>query len=221
MITLDQLLKGRKGALFDMDGTLIDSDYESAVVKQELLKAKYRLELPIEKILTYCGVPDLDFYVWAVQEFAVSADPLALIEEHNAEYDARIAQIQQPLPGVQQFLEALHDRKIRMGIISGSYSHQINLIRKNLGWDKLLPIVVSCEDTVHHKPHPEPFEKGTYRLGLAAHEVFGVENAEPGIISIKAAGLFCLGVTAGNGQEQDLYKAGADVVVENLGMLVR
>src|SRR3989344_4914328 len=133
MITLDQLVEGKRGVLLDMDGLLVDTDVPSAEVKQRLLQERHGITLDAKSILQYCGMPDIKFYEWAVQEYHLAGDPDEMIEAHNREYDAQIARIREPLPGVQQFLEAMHDRNMQMAICSGSYRHQTALIRKNLG----------------------------------------------------------------------------------------
>lgn len=76
--------------------------------------------------------------------------------------------------------------------------------------------MVTAFDVKYGKPHPEPYLMALKKSGLHPWEVFVVENAPLGVKSAKAAGLFVFAVNTGVLRREDLYEAGADVVLDNM-----
>lgn len=76
--------------------------------------------------------------------------------------------------------------------------------------------MVTAFDVKFGKPHPEPYLMALKKSGLKPWEVFVVENAPLGVKSAKAAGLFVFAVNTGVLRREDLYEAGADVVLDNM-----
>ena len=75
--------------------------------------------------------------------------------------------------------------------------------------------LITADDVVHGKPHPEPYQKGAAMLGFASGECLVVEDAPSGIGAGVAAGSRVMGVL-GTHDAKDLYAAGAEWVVASL-----
>ena len=75
--------------------------------------------------------------------------------------------------------------------------------------------LITADDVVHGKPHPEPYQKGAAMLGFSSGDCVVVEDAPSGVGAGVAAGSQVMGVL-GTHEAKDLYAAGADWVVESL-----
>jgi mannitol-1-/sugar-/sorbitol-6-phosphatase len=57
-------------------------------------------------------------------------------------------------------------------------------------------VLVTADDVVHGKPHPEPYLKGAERLGVPPGECLVIEDAPAGIQAARAAGTKVIGITS-------------------------
>jgi sugar-phosphatase len=73
-------------------------------------------------------------------------------------------------------------------------------------------VLVTADDVVHGKPHPEPFLEAARRLGVDPRRCLVIEDAPKGLEAAKAAGCFTLAVVTTTPREE-LY---ADEIVNDL-----
>ncbi len=77
-------------------------------------------------------------------------------------------------------------------------------------------VMVTSDDVVNGKPHPEPYLKGAALLGFSPEECLVIEDAPAGIASAKAGGMTVIGLGSTYGVEE---LAGANVVVQELSRI--
>lgn len=68
------------------------------------------------------------------------------------------------------------------------------MVIKRLGLSEAFDITVCGEDVRHGKPDPEPYRLTAERLQISPLEGLVFEDADVGVQSAKAAGLWCIGV---------------------------
>lgn len=75
--------------------------------------------------------------------------------------------------------------------------------------------MVTAFDVKHGKPHPEPYLMGLEKGNkLISHQAIVVENAPMGVESAVAAGIFTIAINTGPLDEQVLWDAGANIVLQ-------
>ena len=104
--------------------------------------------------------------------------------------------------------------KMNVGIIHGW--RWLGQRGKRIGLQETFAAIVSAEDAVHGKPHPEVFLKAAERLQLAPEHCVVFEDAYVGIEAGHAAGMRVVAVTTTHSMEE--LKA-ADIVVRRLDEL--
>jgi HAD superfamily hydrolase (TIGR01509 family) len=57
--------------------------------------------------------------------------------------------------------------------------------------------IITATDVTRGKPDPEPFQLAASRLNLAADSCIAFEDSANGLVSARAAGMYCVGVGAG------------------------
>jgi beta-phosphoglucomutase-like phosphatase (HAD superfamily) len=80
--------------------------------------------------------------------------------------------------------------------------------------------MVTAYDVKKGKPDPEPYLMALEKAGLQPNEAMVVENAPLGVRSAKGAGIFTVAVNTGILSDDDLWQAGADVVLPDMAALL-
>jgi len=131
-----------------------------------------------------------------------------LMDQKNEWYQDYIATLtpRDILEGVPEFLEALKNRNIKLGI--GSSSKNASYIMDYIQLNDLFDVVIDGTKVEKTKPDPEIFLKGAEALGVQPSECVVFEDAAAGVQAAKAGGMKCVGV----GSEDIL--GDADIVID-------
>ncbi|MGB9811245.1 MAG: beta-phosphoglucomutase [Dictyoglomus turgidum] len=96
------------------------------------------------------------------------------------------------LPGALEFIEELRKRGIKTAI--ASVSKNAFTIIENLGIGDKFDYIVDTNNIKKGKPDPEIFLNASYNIGVPPQKCIGIEDSAVGIIAIKRAGMFAVGV---------------------------
>jgi HAD superfamily hydrolase (TIGR01509 family) len=199
--------------LFDLDGTLVDSEREN-VESVVLALRRYGAEMTDEERGFVIGHSWNEIYKMVARNHALTVPMRELIDAAVAEKDALIAQTgHRALPGAVALVRRLA-RHAKLAVVSGASGKEVRDALTGIGVRDLFPVIVAAEDYAHGKPSPEPYLEGLSRLGVGARRAIVFEDATPGIQAARAAGLKVIAVRAGNFAGYDLSEA--DVVVDSL-----
>jgi len=109
--------------------------------------------------------------------------------------------------------------RVPVAIVSGAFRAEIEPVVTAAGIAAELSTIVTADDVVHGKPHPEGYLLALERLGVAATVTVAFEDTEAGVAAAKDAGLRCLAV---RGTLPDHRLARADELVDAIDVaLVR
>ena len=197
-----------KGLLFDMDGVLI-----SSIASANRCWRQWAKHYEIFGWETYTiphGMRAADIMRSLRPDFneAQAAEGLRMIEDLEIANTADL----KVLDGVKDLLDSLPSE--RWTIVT-SATRRLLLGRLKAAGLPYPDELITADDVVNGKPHPEPYIKGAKMLGFASAECVVVEDAPSGVGSGKAAGSRVLGVL-GTHSAEDLYAAGAEWVVASL-----
>ena len=93
------------------------------------------------------------------------------------------------LPGLRAFLEAAHQAGIPMAIGSAAIPFNIDFVLDNLNIRHYFSAIVSADDVVLSKPHPETFLKAAAQLGIAPASCIVFEDVPKGAEAAQNAGM--------------------------------
>ncbi|MDQ4214452.1 HAD family phosphatase [Microbacterium capsulatum] len=172
--------------LFDMDGTLVDTERlwwnATATVAADLGRT---LTVDDEAEVTARPSAHTAAHLHAT---IPGADPAAEIASRlDALFTALVARDVVPRPGALALLQLLAAEGIPTAIVSASPRGVVELVRDVLGRD-LFAVVVGDEDAPRSKPWPDPYLEAARLLGVAATDCVAVEDSPVGIASAEAAG---------------------------------
>jgi beta-phosphoglucomutase-like phosphatase (HAD superfamily) len=228
---------GFRGAIFDVDGVLVDSPHERAwrETLEELMTTRWRdirssTEYAPDRFTSrvyqevVSGRPRLSGARAVLDHFDVpeAGTRAAVYAERKQERVVKLIQAGQfePFHDALRFVLAVAGRGLRIAAASSSRNaglmlEQIRVDASDRRLRDLFAADLSGRDLARGKPDPEIFVAASEALGLAPEECFVVEDAAAGVKAARAGAMAALGV-ARVGDAKLLTAAGADLVVTTL-----
>ena len=202
-----------RAVLFDLDGTLVDTEREN-VESVVLAARRWQVELGADLRAFIVGHSWNEIHARIRREYGLDVAMEVLIAAAVAEKRALFADKgYQALPGALGLVRRLHAR-VALAVVSGSSRVEVRETVAGIGLTDCFDYLLGAEDYGQGKPHPEPYQTAMRLLGVAPQACIVVEDAEPGILSGKAAGAPVVAVRRGNFMGYD--QSQADVVVDTL-----
>jgi HAD superfamily hydrolase (TIGR01509 family) len=201
--------------LFDLDGTLLDSEILWVEAIRQALEERGRPVSPARALELVYGKAWSDIYGRIVQEYgdaypsraAMTERTRVLFEELRRTRDIRIESSIELLAR----LGARHP----VAIVSGSTRRMIAESIAFMGVEKFVRLFVGAEDYPVGKPDPACFLIAARQLGAAPAACVVFEDSAAGVRAAKAAGMACIALRRPGRPVQDL--SGADEILPDLG----
>ena len=166
-------------ALFDMDGTLVDS---TAVVETLWTEFAKREGLDPEEVIRFAhGRQTRDTLARFLPHVSVDRAALAMLREELSRRNGI-----RPISGATAFLADV-SRHVPVAVVT-SASRELALVRLNAARIPVPHVLVAGEDVAHGKPAPDGYLLAAHRLGVDIATALAFEDAEAGLRSATAAG---------------------------------
>jgi beta-phosphoglucomutase len=182
-----------RAAIFDLDGTLVDSAPLHALSWRQLCA---ELGLPWDEDLfrrTF-GKANYDIIPELLARPAERAEIDRLSERKEELYRVIARQELKLVRGARALLEALHADGWRLAIGSSTPRANLEVVVPLLGLDGLLRATVGMEDVRAHKPAPDVFLEAARRLDVPPAHCLVFEDAPAGVQAAAAGGMVPVGV---------------------------
>ena len=178
-------------AIFDMDGTLIDSMVFWKNLATEYLSSKGVKQIPEEILEQIKPMTMSESAALFQQEFGLTGDPEA---EMNAMMDEHYRENIPLKPGVREYLQMLHNKGVRMCVASATAAHLMEACLTRLGVRDYFEFLISCETVGAGKRSPLVYQESAKRLTAAPAEIAVYEDALYALQTAKSAGYYVVGV---------------------------
>lgn len=172
--------------IFDMDGTLVDS-MPRHLDAWEITSAQFGLPFDRARLNEYGGIPTRKIVAILAEQHGLDIDVEAFTRRKVALYMEHIQQVS-VFPAMWELVRRCHG-KVPMGIGTGSPRNQAESILKSTGLDAYIQVVVSADDVVNHKPHPDTFLQVAEQLGANPANCLVFEDTQIGLQAGRAAGM--------------------------------
>ncbi len=174
-------------ALFDMDGTLIDT--ESLYMEEWVRAAELQgFELKAQLWQKMLGRPTVDCLTLMQNEFGQSFDVDAHIAEWRPRLNEKLQSHVPVMPGVVALLEDLQANRIALAVATSATRASAEAYLATAGLRGFFSHVVTRDDVALGKPHPEPFQTAAASLSVPPMRCLALEDTEAGIRSAHGAG---------------------------------
>ena len=117
-------------------------------------------------------------------------------------------------------LQKLYEQGITLTIASSRATPSLMEFIHNMNLGKYISLVMSCDDIVHAKPHPEMVLKTLEKTGFTAEEALVVGDTRFDILMGRNAGCRTAGVTYGNGSREEMVESGATYIINDFSELL-
>jgi HAD superfamily hydrolase (TIGR01509 family) len=208
-----------KALCFDVDGTLSDTDdlYAKKVsrfmpqflfgdVDHAARRLVMWLEAPGNALLGMADTLHLDDEMVAVIDW---------LSRHRHHSDKEFLLI----PGVDDLLKQLHGR-YPMSVVSARDEKGTMSFLERFDLVKYFDAVVTGLSARHTKPYPDPIFLAAEKMGVTPEDCLMIGDTTVDIRAGKSAGTQTVGVLCGFGEEPELRKFGADVILEDTTKLL-
>ena len=185
-----------KAILFDLNGTMIDDMEYHSQAWFDILNNDLRANLSIERVRKemYGKNSELLIRVFGDQRFS-NEEMEALSMEKEKRYQKAYFPELKLINGLDEFLKQARSRKIKLAIASAAIPFNINFVLDNLKIKDFFDAVVSADDVVTSKPHPETFLKAAELLRVPPEECVVFEDAPKGVEGAFNAGMKAVALT--------------------------
>jgi pyrophosphatase PpaX len=175
--------------LFDLDGTLIDTNELIFSSFSHTLEKYYPGKYKREDFIAFIGPPLYDSFA-TINEEKVE-EMMDVYRAHNHEYHDTLVK---EFTGVYETIKLLHEKGYKLGIVTSKIRSTVN---KGLVLTKLDPffdVVVTLDDVEQAKPHPEPVEMALKQLNSKPETAIMIGDNSHDVESGQKAGTLTAGV---------------------------
>jgi HAD superfamily hydrolase (TIGR01509 family) len=204
----------RKAIIFDLDGTILDTETPEFVSWQEIYAAR-GVTLDQAVWSQAIGTTDSGFDPYAHLE-ALSGNPVdrpSVRAARHARFDDLMATAE-PRDGIVAWLDEARERGLRIGLASSSGINWVTRFLTALSLRDRFEVLATRDRVKLGKPAPDLYELALAELGVHPAEAIAVEDSPNGVASAKSAGLFCVAVPNPLTAALPLHRA--DVVLPSL-----
>ena len=211
-----------KAAIFDMDGTILDTIEDlAAAVNHALNHFGYRGDFsPEESKQFFCN--GAKAAVASALEMAgapTDDDTLGKVLDFYKPYYAEHSDIKTgPYPGIPELLQTLSAANIKTAVVSNKPDPAVQKLCE-VYFPDMFTFALGEIPGVRRKPMPDMINICLEKLGVSPAEAVYIGDSEVDVQTARNSGLSCIGVDWGFRTRRDL--AGADVIVSDCDELAR
>lgn len=185
---------GGISVVFDLDGTLVDSEPNYYEAGRRTL-AEYGVPgFTWAEHEEYVGISTQETVADWKRRYGLRAPVEELLAVKNRHYLELARTSARAYPEMRKFVELLAGEGVPLAVASGSSPEAIEAILSRTGLDAWLGTVVSADEVARGKPAPDVFLEAARRLGADPAGCVVLEDAAPGAAAAHAAGMRCIAI---------------------------
>jgi HAD superfamily hydrolase (TIGR01509 family) len=205
--------------IFDVDGTLVDTNYLHAVCWWEAFRQKDH-HVDMAEIHRAIGMGSDKLLDHLLPEDRDRDADDALADAHKALYAAYWTRLR-AFDGAADLLRACADRGMTVILASSASSDELAALRAALDADDVITAATSSSDAEQSKPAPDIVGIALDRAGVEPGQAVFVGDSVWDVHACRKAGVTCVAVRSGGICAEDLREAGAVAVYDGVAELLR
>jgi beta-phosphoglucomutase family hydrolase len=206
------------GAIFDLDGTLINSE-DNYYISDKLFLSRYGIDFDDEFRFDMVGRGAAELFRIISERYpenGINAIPIKeLLRQKDETYIEYAEGHTEVFPRMLELLESLKARKLPLAIASGSTPAVIGRMLELTGLSSFFDTVVSSVEVARGKPFPDVFVEAARRLGVSPERCLVFEDSQFGVEAAKRAGMYCVAVPTVFGKALPAVFRSADLLFED------
>ncbi len=209
-----------KGIIFDVDGTLVDSNDDHADAWQEAFRA-FGIDPPWQAIREQIGKGGDQLIPCFLSPEQISLFGDKVDQKKSQIFKEKYFDKVKVLPGVQPLFERLHREKKRIVLATSGGAEETAHYIDLLGDKTWVGGMISADDVARSKPYPDLFHLALDRSQWKPEEAVILGDTPYDVIAGKEIGLETIAVLTGGFTERSLREAGAMEVYPDLPALLQ
>lgn len=202
----------RRGVLFDVDGTLIDSSYIHTIAWWGAFR-QYGHDVPMAAIHQLVGMGGARLVDNLLPSGRDRDEDEDIMASHGALYASHWPSLR-AFDGAKELLGQCHAGGLAVALASSARERDLQVMRSVLDADSFIDAATSANDAEESKPAPDILEAALAAVGVDAANAVYVGDAVWDMKAAAALGIPSIGVTCGGIQAGQLRDAGAVEVYE-------
>jgi HAD superfamily hydrolase (TIGR01509 family) len=202
----------RRGVLFDVDGTLIDSSYIHTMAWWGAFR-QYGHDVPMAAIHHFVGMGGARLVDNLLPSGRDRAEDEDIMASHGALYASNWPSLR-AFAGAKELLGKCHAGGLAVALASSARERDLQVMRSVLDADAFIDAATSANDAEESKPAPDILEAALAAVGVDAANAVYVGDAVWDMKAAAALGIPAIGVTCGGINSTELRDAGAVEVYE-------
>jgi HAD superfamily hydrolase (TIGR01509 family) len=198
--------------LFDMDGTLVDSNYLHV---HAWTRAFHDVGIAVESWRIHRSIGMDGARLLQTLSGDADDDTQKRAKDLHLRYLREAAPLLRRLPGARELLERVRSLDLQIVLATSSSEEELALTRPVLDCEDLLTAATSSKDVDVAKPEPTIIKVALQRAGADAGDAVYVGDAVWDIVACDRAGVRAIGLLSGGVSRDELENAGAEAVFEN------
>jgi len=177
--------------LFDLDGTLLDSDAIHREVFAGMMAGR-GLDVSHDFYMRHIhGRLNVDFFAEFLPD---EPDPQALSEAKEAAFRARLPRPYPAMPGAEALIRRAVAEDWPRAIVTNAMRLNAEAMLEAIGLRDAFDVIVIGEECAQAKPHPQPYLEAMRQLGVPASRCIAFEDSPSGLRAAVASGAFTIGI---------------------------
>ncbi len=199
--------------LYDLDGTLADTEEELFATYAELLTERGR-DFSTFDYRTIVGVTALEAARVVALAFSLDETPEDFLLQWRARLAERLRTHLRPRPGAREALEKAKVSGATVALVTSAREDHANDVLDRLGFRSFFRVMITWESPglTRHKPHPDPYQLAVKTLKVAKNRCVAFEDSVNGVTSARDAGILVVGIPHRFSPREELEKIANHVV---------
>lgn len=184
-----------EAVIFDCDGVLVDSEpvHDAATVNE--LRSR-GIEVPPDFLHEHKGRRVIDQIGLIGEQYDI--DSRELFQAREDRFWRSVRDRVASVPGSAACVRSLHEAGVGIAVATSGSRRWIEHVLDLLDLTTCISQVVSGDDVVNPKPHPEPYQRASHLLGVPTDRCVVVEDSVLGSQSAAAAGCTVVVLASGS-----------------------
>ncbi|RLS30084.1 MAG: HAD family phosphatase [Planctomycetota bacterium] len=179
-------LQNHGAILFDCDGTLADTMPAHYMAWLQVTRS-HGIDFDEGRFYALGGRPTRDIVATLAREAGIDLDLEHAVREKEASFLEKLADVEAIDPVVEVVRRCRG--RIPIAVVTGGHRAVVERILAHIGLSGVFDTFVASEDTLRHKPDPDPFLEAARRLAVRPEACVVWEDSDLGITAAKQAGM--------------------------------
>ncbi len=203
-----------KGFVFDVDGTLVNSNSYHVECWQKAFEA---IGIKVEKVViqNLIGKGARQIVDEVLGKSFEEEKKIKVIQGHTQNFEKLIFKVE-AFPGLLELFQEIKKRGLSIALATSTKAQFVEHYLKRFKIKSFVEAYTTVEEVIHHKPHPEVFLKASKKIGLSANEVIAVGDSVWDIQAAKRGEIKVVALLTGGISRESLLKKKPDWLFRDL-----